>query len=90
VITVLDLGQRLVSESVDQNVGSIVIVEHGPKVVGLCVDDVRDVQALDGAQLDPVNAAGDGAAGLVLGIGRVGGGVVVVLDVQALVGQVLL
>jgi purine-binding chemotaxis protein CheW len=90
VITVLDLGQRLVSEAVDQNVGSIVIVEHGPKVVGLCVDDVRDVQALDGAQLDPVNGADDRAAGLVLGVGRVGGGVVVVLDVQALVGQVLL
>ena len=90
LITVLDLGRRLVDQAVDQNVGSIVIVEHGPKVVGLCVDDVRDVQALDGAQLDPVNGAEDAAAALVLGVGRVGGGVVVVLDVQALVGQVLL
>ena len=90
VITVLDLGRRLVDEPVDQNVGSIVIVEHGPKVVGLCVDDVRDVQALDGAQLDRVSGAEDAREGLVRGVGRVGGGVVVVLDVQALVGQVLL
>jgi len=89
VITVLDLGVRLVGEAVDANAGSIVIVEHGAKVVGLCVDDVRDVQALDGAQLDPV-ATGDAGAGLVLGVGRAGGNVVIVLDVQALVGQVLL
>jgi len=89
VLTVLDLGARLVGEAVDANAGSIVIVEHGAKVVGLCVDDVRDVQPLDGAQLDPVAAADPGAA-LVLGVGRAGGNVVIVLDVQALVGQVLL
>ena len=53
------------------------------------MDDVRDVQPLDGAHLDPVAAADPGAT-LVLGVGRAGGNVVVVLDVQALVGQVLL
>ena len=89
VVTVLDLAVRFGGATVDASTGSIVLVEHGTKVVGLAVDDVRDVQRLAASELDPV--AGDEAqGGLVLGLGRVQGGAAVVLDVRALVGQVLL
>ena len=89
VTTVLDLGVRFGGEAVDASVGSIVLVEHGAKVVGLAVDDVRDVQPLGVGELDPV-AGEEAQDGLVLGLGRVDGGAAVVLDVRAMVGQVLL
>ena len=98
IVTILDLGVRLVGESVDRAEGSIVLVEHGAKVVGLGVDELRDVQSV---AYEPVGRAGEGAAppgaepragvaDFMLGLGTLGGEVVVVLDVLAIVKQALL
>lgn len=46
IVTVLDLGVRLGGEAVNRAEGSIVLVEHGTKVVGLGVDELRDVQVV--------------------------------------------
>ena len=86
LVTVLDMGLRLGGAAVNRTDGSVVLVEYGQKVVGLGVDEVRDVQSVTGG--------GDGApsdgGGVVRGVGRAGETVVVLLDVPALVRQVLL
>jgi purine-binding chemotaxis protein CheW len=89
VVTVLDLGRHFGGGSVDPDAGSIVLIEHGARLVGLAVDEVRDVQPLRDADLDAVGgeAARDG---VVRGLGRVDGGTVVVLDVRAMAARILL
>jgi purine-binding chemotaxis protein CheW len=104
IVTVLDLGVRLGGEAVDRSEGSIILVEHGSRVTGLGVDELRDVHHVDyepsaanTAASPAVTATGaelsrDGGpgAGFILGLGHVGGEVVVVLDVQGIVKQALL
>jgi purine-binding chemotaxis protein CheW len=88
LVTVLDLAARLDVGVVDRAEGSIVLAEHGSKVVGLGVDRVRDVQAIPPEDVEP--ATGDDArAGLVRGLAHVDGQVVVLLDVPRLVRQAL-
>jgi len=89
VVTVVDLGLQLGGEAVDRAAGSIVLVEHGARVAGVAVDDVRDVQPFDPADVDPL-AAPESAGGFVRGVVRGALGAVVVLDVQAMLNQVLL
>ena len=68
LVTVIDLAARLDGgregvTAASRASGSIVLVEYGAKVVGLAVDQVRDVQAVAEAELEPVSlAAGDAAA----------------------------
>ncbi|MFL5578587.1 MAG: chemotaxis protein CheW [Gemmatimonadaceae bacterium] len=76
--------------------GSIILAEIGTKVVGLAVDGVRDVQTVDGSAVEAFGGAGaaaaDGpavAAGVVAGLGQLGGEMVIVLDVQTILRQVL-
>ena len=57
IVTVLDLGARLGGEAIDRADGSIVLVEHGTKVVGLGVDELRDVQVVPYEPLAPGAAA---------------------------------
>jgi purine-binding chemotaxis protein CheW len=67
---------------------SIILVEHGSRVVGAAVDEVMDVQAID---VEPVEAgSGEARGGLVRGLGRLEGDVVVLLDMDTLITQVLL
>lgn len=109
-MTVVDLAVRLASgrsgdgtpnaaaHATSREGGSVVLVEYGSKVVGLAVDQVRDVQAVAAAELEPVSvatgdaASGDSARGGVAvyhGSGQLDGEVVVVLDVHTILGQVL-
>lgn len=71
--------------------GSIILAEYGSKVVGLAVDAVRDVQTVAASDIESVDSAGapEGAAGVVAGLGQLGGEVVIVLDVQTILRQVL-
>ena len=89
IVTVLDLARRLDVGEVDRTEASIVLVEHGAKVVGLGVDLVRDVQPV---APDAIEAAvGDESrGGIVRGLTHLDGAVVMLLDVQTLVRQVLL
>ena len=91
IITVLDLGTRLDRERplIREPGASIILVEHGARVVGVTVDEVLDVQAI---AEEPVDAgAGDTRGGLVRGLGHLeGDDVVVLIDIHTLVTQVLL
>src|SRR5687768_9984746 len=89
ITTVLDLARRLDVGEVDRAEGSIVLVEHGAKVVGVGVDRVLDVQQVASSEIEP--ATGDAArGGISQGLVHLGGDVVVLLDVRQLVKQVLL
>ena len=91
IVTVLDLGTRLdrARPLIREPGASIILVEHGARVVGVVVDEVLDVQAI---AEEPVDAgAGDSRGGLVRGLGTLeGDDVVVLIDIHMLVTQVLL
>lgn len=88
VVTVLDLGTRLGGVPVDANRGSIVLVESGPKVVGLAVDELRDVQRVPRSAIEPADVDVIGDA-FVSGVLRTGGEVAAILDVSRLVADAL-
>ena len=91
IVTVLDLGTRLDrARPLLRDAGaSIILVEHGARVVGVAVDEVLDVQAI---AEEPVDAGtGDTRGGLVRGLGTLeGDDVVVLIDIHTRVTQVLL
>ncbi|HUQ80099.1 MAG TPA: chemotaxis protein CheW [Gemmatimonadaceae bacterium] len=87
IVTVIDLAARLAGSAVTTD-GSVVLAEFGSKQVGLAVDEVRDVQMLAPERFEP--ATGDIArGGIVRGLGHLDGGVVIVLDVPAVIRQVM-
>ena len=87
IVTVIDLAARLAGTSAAME-GSVVLADHGSKLVGLAVDEVRDVQLLAPDRFEP--ATGDVArGGVVRGLGHLDHGVVIVLDVPAVVRQVM-
>jgi purine-binding chemotaxis protein CheW len=68
--------------------GSIILAALGTRVVGVAVDEVMDVQTI--AEEPLAAGAGDVPRGLVRGLGHLDDGVVVLVDIHALVTQVLL
>jgi len=87
IVTVIDLAVRLVGGSTPDE-GSVVLAEFGSKNVGLAVDEVRDVQLLASHQFEP--ASGDIArGGIVRGLGHLDSGVVIVLEVPAVIRQAM-
>ncbi|HUX33400.1 MAG TPA: chemotaxis protein CheW [Gemmatimonadaceae bacterium] len=85
IITVVDLGARLEGERLVSGDESIVVVEVGERRLGLVVGDVMDV-----TPVRVERAPDDRADDVVRGLGHLAGTVVIVLDVGALVRQVLL
>ena len=89
IVTVLDVGVRLDPDGsgarAPASEGSIIMVEHGSRTVGLVVQEVLDVRRLTLGDEEVVDAAG-----VVRGVGRVDEAVVVALDVHTLIKQVLL
>jgi purine-binding chemotaxis protein CheW len=87
IITVIDLAARLAGSDAAPE-GSVVLADYGSKHVGLAVDEVRDVQMLAPDRFE--QATGDVArGGIVRGLGHLDDGVVIVLDVPAVVRQVM-
>ena len=86
IVTVIDLAARLSGRPADQ-AGSTILVEHGTKLVGLAVDEVLEVRSFPPEAIEP---AGPGQGGdAVAGLGHFGDSIVIVLDVHAVVGEVL-
>jgi purine-binding chemotaxis protein CheW len=94
VVTVLDLGLRLGAAPVNRTDGSVILVEQGTRVVGLGVDELREVQRIAAGDVEGADAAGgegaDAPAGAVRGVARVGPAVVMLLDVGSIIKQALL
>jgi purine-binding chemotaxis protein CheW len=89
LITVLDLGVRLGGAPVPPERGSIILAECGSKVVGLRVDELRDVHRVLRSSIGPAEEIG-GADGLACGVLRIADDVVVLLDVAQIVAHALL
>jgi purine-binding chemotaxis protein CheW len=88
LVTVIDLARRLTGMPIRNQDGSTIVVRSGERVLGLSVDEVRDVQSIDaGAEGLPSAELGTGA--LVKGMGRLGDEVVIVVDVDEIVRQTL-
>ncbi|MDB4907503.1 MAG: CheW protein [Gemmatimonadetes bacterium] len=85
ILTVFDLGQRITPSRPQARDGSIVMMEVGTRCVGIAVDAVMDVR-----QLVPERADAQGEGGLVRGVGHLDRTVVILIDVRALVSDVLL
>lgn len=94
VVTVVDLALRLGGRHPAAVDGSIVVVDLGARVAGLAVDEVRDVVRLRDDAVDEceADAGGPGALpGAVRGLAQFADGQsAVLLDVQAIVRQVLI
>jgi purine-binding chemotaxis protein CheW len=88
LVTVVDLVCRLTGEPMSNPEGSTIVVQSGASLLGLSVDEVRDVQALETSAAEglPYHAA---EHGLIRGLGRLEGEVVIVLDVDEVVRQTL-
>jgi purine-binding chemotaxis protein CheW len=87
IVTVIDLAARLAGSTAAEE-GSVVLAEYGNKQVGLAVDEVRDVQILAPDRFEA--ATGDVArGGIVRGLGHLDDGVVIVLEVPAVIRQVM-
>jgi purine-binding chemotaxis protein CheW len=87
IVTVIDLANRLAGAAAAPD-GSVVLAQYGTKQVGLAVDEVRDVQILSPERFEL--ASGDLArGGVVRGLGHLDDGVVIVLDIPAVVRQVM-
>ena len=85
IVTILDLGARLDAERAPVRDGSIIIAEHGTRTAGVAVDEVMDVQEI---VEEPI--ADDAPRGLVRALGHLDDGVVILVDMRALITQVLL
>ena len=87
LLTVIDIGHRLTGEPSSASDGSIVVINASDRALGLLVEDVHDVQELAVA---PTEREVLGRAdGLLIGVGRLGDEVVLVIDIPELIRQTL-
>jgi purine-binding chemotaxis protein CheW len=89
IVTVLDLGVRLDPAREPVREGSIILAQHGTRTVGVAVDEVMDVQAMEEEPVD-TGAGVESRGGLVRGLGHLGDDIVALIDIHLLITQVLL
>lgn len=90
IVTVIDLGARLEPARGLTKQGSILLVRSRERVVGLVVDQVADVRVLEAASDGPTAVPGrSGTGGIVKGMATMDDTTVVMLDLEALINQVL-
>jgi purine-binding chemotaxis protein CheW len=92
IVTVLDLAARLAAAGeraeAQPGVGSIVLMEHGAKVVGVAVDEVLAVRRVAELEME-TEAEALVPGGAVRAVGRLDGEVVALLDIHDIIAQVL-
>jgi purine-binding chemotaxis protein CheW len=86
IVTVLDLAARLDPTSLPAAEGSILLLRYRDRLVGVVVEEVLELRALE---IDDGDAARRGAT-IVRGMATLDDAPVVVLDLDALIKQVLL
>ena len=87
IVTVIDLAARL-ADVPAKGTGSIVLIEHGAKLVGAAVDEVLDVRRTAELELE-TEAEALVPGGAVRAVGRLDGEVVALLDIHDIIAQVL-
>jgi purine-binding chemotaxis protein CheW len=87
IVTVVDLGVRLNAAHSTTEERSILLVRHRDRLVGVVVDEVVDVRDLD---IDDSHDASSGTGVITKGVATIDDAAIVVLDLDALITQVLL
>lgn len=89
IVTVLDLGARLDGNSSLAPDGSVILVEHRQKVVGIAVAEVNDVMMIPTESIEQATERGE-ADSAIVGLGRMDDKVVIILDIHSIIKHVLL
>lgn len=89
IVTVIDLGARLDGNSSLAADGSVMLVEHRQKTVGVAVAEVKDVMMLPAESIEHATE-GEGADSAIVGLGRMDDKVVIILDIHSIIKHVLL
>jgi len=89
IVTVLDLGARLDGNSSLASDGSVILIEHRQKLVGIAVAEVNDVMMLPAESIEHA-AERDGTDTSIVGLGRMDDKVVIILDIHSIIKHVLL
>jgi purine-binding chemotaxis protein CheW len=87
IVTVIDLGIRLGASRAEAEESSILLVRHRDRLVGVVVDEVVDVRGLD---IDDTHDATSSGGVITKGVATIDDAAIVVLDLDALITQVLL
>ena len=89
IVTVLDLGHKLGHSACDTREGLILLAEYGEKLVGLGVDDVRDILDVPVDNLSPLEKLAEADSHIVTAVAEIEGQEVMVLDIKEVVGEIL-
>jgi len=89
IVTVLDLGARLDGNSSLASDGSVILIEHRQKLVGIAVAEVNDVMMLPAESIEHATER-DGDDASIVGLGRMHDKVVIILDIHSIIKHVLL
>lgn len=90
IVTVIDLGALLEGTPSTRERSSVMLIEHGAKVVGAAVNEVLDVRRFSDVEVDD-NGTELAADAAVRAVGRLGdgGGVITLLDIHGIISRVL-
>ncbi len=90
IVPIHDLRLRFHCASAEFTPSTVVIVvDLGARVIGVVVDAVRDVVALDEGAVRPAPGLGDAAeAGYIRGLAQVADRMLILLDIEALLSSV--
>ena len=89
IVTVVDGGIALGKRPCAKGTGLILLVDYFERLAGVGVDDVRDIHDVPIDQINDAKDTGPLAAGIVTGAVEIEGKKVIVLDVRALVQEVI-
>jgi purine-binding chemotaxis protein CheW len=86
VVTVFDLGVRLGGIPIASGRGSVVLIEHASRLVGLMVDEVLDVRRTTDVELDAgVDVFAAGSA--IRALGRLDGALITLVDIHGIISE---
>jgi purine-binding chemotaxis protein CheW len=94
IVTVIDLGAQLEGASSARERCSVMLIEHGGKLVGAAVNEVLDIRRTADVEFDD-GGIGMAADAAVRAVGRLGeeegreGGVITLLDIHGIISRVL-
>ena len=89
IVTVIDGGVTLGRRPAARGTGLILLIDYFERLAGVAVDDVRDIHDVPLDQITDSKVTDSLAAGIVTGAVEIEGKKVIVLDVRALVQEVI-
>ena len=89
IVTVVDGGVTLGKRPAAKGTGLILLIDYFDRLAGVAVDDVRDIHDVPIDQITDAKDSDSLAAGIVTGAVEIEGREVIVLDVRALVQEVI-